>query len=247
VPLPQYGPADHPQQQHRPARFDHGPGEVGKDVGDLLADWLNTHSATAATELNDLYQSTDTPGNDNALAGYLAVQCPDTSWPSMSAELKENAQLNKKYPFETWGNNWFNAPCYPGNWQFPRSTPEKIDLKPLTSGLLIDETLDAATPFEGSEYIRSIFPKARLLAEPGGTTHADSLFGDLCVDNTIANYLATGYLPPRKAHAKWDITCKPLLEGPVPPKHQPWSPGSALRKPSLTRRSLINAEFLLGL
>jgi len=212
-----------------------------------LADWLNTHSAAAASELNDLYQSTDTPGNDNAFAGYLAVQCSDAQWPALTTELAANARLNKKYPFETWGNAWFNGPCLPGYWQFPRSTPEKIDLKPLASGLLIDETLDAATPFEGSEYIRSIFPKARLLAEPGGTTHADSLFGDLCVDNTIANYLATGYLPPRKAHAKWDITCKPLLEGPVPPKYQPWSPGSAQRTPSVTRRSLINAEFLLGL
>jgi hypothetical protein len=54
-----------------------------------------------------------------------------------------------------------------------------------------------------------------LLAEPGGTTHADSLFGDLCVDNTIARYLANGKLPKRSTNknAIWDTTCKPL---PVP-------------------------------
>jgi hypothetical protein len=61
-----------------------------------------------------------------------------------------------------------------------------------------------------------VFPHSVLLAEPGGTTHADSLFGDLCVDNTIANYLAKGSLPPRKPDAKWDKTCKPLPR-PVPP------------------------------
>jgi TAP-like protein len=83
----------------------------------------------------------------------------------------------------------------------------------ISSALLIDETLDAATPFEGSLEVRKLFPHSVLLAEPGGTTHADSLNGNLCVDGAIASYLETGKLPPRKAHAKWDITCHPL---PVP-------------------------------
>lgn len=212
-----------------------------------FSDWMNTHSRAAANELDDLYVSTDAPGNDNEFAGYLAVECSDTSWPSVAFELRADTKLNKKYPFETWGNAWFNMPC--DYWPYAASKPAKIDLKSIRSGLLIDETLDAATPFEGSEYIRSIFPKARLLAEPGGTTHADSLEGDLCVDNTVAKYLATGYLPPRKAHARWDITCKPLLEGPVPPKHQPWTPtsSSAQQKASVAQRQLISAEFLRGL
>ena len=57
------------------------------------------------------------------------------------------------------------------------------------------------------------FTRTVLLAEPGGTTHADSLNGNLCVDGAIASYLETGKLPPRKADAEWDITCHPL---PVP-------------------------------
>ena len=83
----------------------------------------------------------------------------------------------------------------------------------MSSALLIDETLDAATPFPGSLEVRSLFRNAVLLAEPGGTTHADSLFGDLCVDNTIANYLALGQLPARQAGNGPDMQCKPL---PVP-------------------------------
>jgi TAP-like protein len=51
--------------------------------------------------------------------------------------------------------------------------------------------------------VRKLFPHSVLLAEPGGTTHAGSLFGNLCVDNTIANYLASGKLPSRKPNAKW--------------------------------------------
>jgi hypothetical protein len=48
-----------------------------------------------------------------------------------------------------------------------------------------------------------------LLAEPGGTSHADSLQGDPCVDRTIAAHLATGALPQRKTRAVWDKTCAP--------------------------------------
>jgi hypothetical protein len=54
-----------------------------------------------------------------------------------------------------------------------------------------------------------------LIALPGGTSHANSLAGNLCVDRTIARYLETGTLPPRKPHARWDKTCPPLPQ-PVP-------------------------------
>ncbi|HXF19000.1 MAG TPA: alpha/beta hydrolase [Streptosporangiaceae bacterium] len=118
-------------------------------------------------------------------------------------------------PFETWGNAWFNAPCL--HWPAPAAsqTPMLINGGGIHSALLIDETLDAATPFGGSLEVRKLFPNSVLLAEPGGTSHADSLFGNLCVDNTIANYLASGKLPSRKPNAKWDKTCKPLPR-PVP-------------------------------
>ena len=83
----------------------------------------------------------------------------------------------------------------------------------MNSALLIDETLDAATPFPGSLEVRKLFPHASLIAEPGGTSHADSLFGDPCVDGTIADYLALGQLPARQTGNGPDLLCKPL---PVP-------------------------------
>ena len=73
--------------------------------------------------------------------------------------------------------------------------------------------LDAATPFSGSETVRRLFPRARLLAEPGGTSHAESLNGNACVDGAIADYLADGTLPARKAGDGPDLTCDPA---PVP-------------------------------
>ena len=184
--------------------------------GSAFANWANTHSKKAGAAIVNLYKEVDTPGNDNEFAVYNAVQCTDVQWPtSWAVWSRDNHAVNKIAPFMTWDNAWFNAPCL--HWPAPasRQTPMQINGSGIKSALLIDETLDAATPFEGSLYVRQLFPHSVLLAEPGGTSHADSLFGDLCVDNTIAKYLADGVLPPRKPNAPWDKTCKPLPR-PVP-------------------------------
>jgi pimeloyl-ACP methyl ester carboxylesterase len=185
-------------------------------LGSAFANWENTHSAAAAKALVTLYQQTDTPGNDNEFAVYNAVQCTDVQWPtSWSVWDADNTAVDQIAPFETWGNAWFNAPCL--YWPAPAQQPVQVGSdgsgNAIRSALLIDETLDAATPFPGSLEVRQLFPHSVLLAEPGGTTHAGSLSGNLCVDGTIATYLESGKLPPRKPHAEWDITCRPL---PVP-------------------------------
>jgi pimeloyl-ACP methyl ester carboxylesterase len=160
------------------------------------------------------YEQSDGPGNDNEFAVYNAVQCTDVQWPqNWSRWQKDNEAYNKKYPFLTWGNAWFNAPCL--YWGAKAQKPIKVNGHATKSALLIDETLDAATPYEGSLEVRKLYPHSSLLAEPGGTTHADSLFGDACVDDTVATYLSTGHRPARKAGKGPDKTCKPL-PNPVP-------------------------------
>jgi hypothetical protein len=76
--------------------------------------------------------------------------------------------------------------------------------------LLIDQTLDAATPYSGSLHVRKLYPHSSLIAEPGGTTHAASLDGDKCVDDKIAAYLGTGRRPARKPGYGADVKCAPL-------------------------------------
>jgi pimeloyl-ACP methyl ester carboxylesterase len=196
-------------------------------LGSAFANWANTHNAAAAKVLVTLYKQTDTPGNDNEFAVYNAVQCSDVQWPTSWAVWDaDNTAVNRVAPFETWANAWFNGPCL--YWPAPAQRPVQVGSdgsgNAIRSGLLIDETLDAATPFPGSLEVRKLFPQSVLLAEPGGTTHADSLNGNLCVDSAIASYLETGKLPPRKPDAKWDITCHPL---PVPnPTAQTAAPAS---------------------
>lgn len=175
----------------------------------LFSDWINKHDTDAANALVAQYEGVDAPGNDNGLAVYLAVQCTDSPWPhNFSTWATDTWNVFHRAPFLAWANTWFNGPCL--DWKAPSSTLTHVGTSKIANMLLIDETLDAATPFEGSEVARRLFPNSVLVAEPGGTSHADSLFGDLCVDGTIGNYLQTGELPPRQSGARWDKTCAPL-------------------------------------
>jgi hypothetical protein len=104
-----------------------------------------------------------------------------------------------------------------------------------TPVLLIGQTLDAATPFEGSLQVRSLFSNSVLISEPGGATHGGTLFGNACVDNKIAKFLMTGELPPRQPGAGADVECDPL---PKPePRDRTIEPDKALslRLASLAR------------
>ena len=176
------------------------------DLGDLFANWV------ANRDPAPLIAAFPPPGDDNGFAIYLAVECTDAPWPTdWRTWRRDNWATFQVAPFVTWGNAWFNAPC--AFWPAAPSQPVQVDGRGVAPTLLIDETLDAATPFQGSLEVRRRFPRATLLAEPGGTSHADSLFGNACVDDTIADYLATGYLPPRLSGDGPDTTCDPL---PVP-------------------------------
>jgi pimeloyl-ACP methyl ester carboxylesterase len=167
-----------------------------------------------AGQMTGLYKESDSPGDDNEFAVYNAVQCTDVQWPTSWARWKrDNTRIDKKHPFLTWGNAWFNAPCL--YWGASAHRPVKINGKRTKSLLLIDETLDAATPYPGSLEVRRLYPHSSLIAEPGGTTHADSLSGDRCVDDKIAAYLKNGSRPARQNWNGPDAMCKPLPD-PVP-------------------------------
>jgi TAP-like protein len=105
------------------------------------------------------------------------------------------------------------APCV--FWPAPAGKPVRVNGRRIPGILLIGETLDAATPFAGSLEVRRRFPNASLIALPGGTSHANSLFGNACVDDQIAAYLADGTLPPRRPGNRPDAICAPFPQ-PVP-------------------------------
>jgi pimeloyl-ACP methyl ester carboxylesterase len=176
------------------------------DLASTFSDWAHKREPAP---LVTAFEDTNTPGDDNGFAVYNAVQCTDVQWPKSWNQWKlDNWRTFASAPFETWGNVWFNAPCL--YWPAKAQKPVNVDGSKIKSALLINQTLDAATPFEGSLELRRRFPKASLIAEPGGTTHSGSLNGNACVDDRIADYLATGKLPARKAGDGPDTTCDPL-------------------------------------
>ncbi|MFC7493384.1 MULTISPECIES: alpha/beta hydrolase [unclassified Nocardioides] len=186
-------------------------------VADAFAKLANQGKARG---IKQLYRGSNPVGKaaDNGYAMYLATECTDAKWPTKWKTWLEDARrIDRKAPFLTWPNNWFNAPC--------RTWPVKGTQRVQVTGagladvpiLLLSETHDPATPYAGALAARKIFPSASLVAGVGGYSHAVSLSGVACTDNAIANVLEDGTLPTRKAGSRADKECKPL-PAPEPPK-----------------------------
>ncbi|MBA8925614.1 pimeloyl-ACP methyl ester carboxylesterase [Kutzneria viridogrisea] len=185
-------------------------------LGDAFSKFVNKGDWQT---LKTLFEAFGGRGDDNGYAVYLAVQCTDVQWPTSWNQWRlDNWRTFLQGPYFTWQNAWYNAPCV--YWPAKPGKPVQVDGGKVANVLMIDETLDAATPYEGSLEVRSRFPGAVLIAEPGGTSHAITPRGNACVDNRIADYLATGALPARKHGRTADLECAPLPQ-PVPPAPTP--------------------------
>jgi pimeloyl-ACP methyl ester carboxylesterase len=178
------------------------------DVAQAFADFVNNDDPAGAIAQ---YENFDGPGADNLFAVYLGTECSDVRWPrSWAFWHRDNARVAQDAPFFTHGNEWFNAPC--AFWRAKSGQPVQVHGKHVPKILLLDETLDAATPFSGSLEVRKLFPSASLIATVGGTTHANSLNGNSCVDDPIAAYLTDGTTPSRLHGRGPDVKCDPLPE-----------------------------------
>ena len=179
-----------------------------EDVADAFAGWV--HDGDWKT-LKGIWDDSNPQGKgaDNGYAMYLATQCTDVQWPKSWAKWKkDNTRVNAKAPFETWANAWFNAPCI--SWKGDVGKPVKVSGAKAPAILLIAETKDAATPYAGALEVRSRFPKSVLIEGVNGTTHAGSLNGVACTDDTVASYLKDGTLPKRVSGRKSDKQCAPV-------------------------------------
>jgi pimeloyl-ACP methyl ester carboxylesterase len=205
-----------------------------QDVASAFSAWVTKHDPAPLRKLFD----SDNPqkaGSDNNYAIYLAVQCTDVKWPHPWPRWQvDNWAMHRKAPFETWANAWYNAPCR--SWPAGTGVPVNVSGDQAPPILLLSESLDAATPFAGSLEVRKRFPKSSLIEGVGGTTHAGSLFGDKCVDDSVAAYLASGVLPKRAPGNRSDQRCDPI------PQPNPAAPAAKRATPAeLTRSILANS------
>jgi pimeloyl-ACP methyl ester carboxylesterase len=178
------------------------------DVAETFSNWVRTRDAEA---LVAAYEGSADTTDDNGYAIYLAVQCTDLPWPQDYDRVRrDNTRVDRKAPFETWANAWFNGPC--NFWPAQAGTPVRVDGRGVESALLIGETFDGATPFTGALQARRLFPNAVLVEGVGGFTHSSSLSGVACTDTIVAEYLATGALPERRPGNRSDVQCAPLAQ-----------------------------------
>jgi len=153
--------------------------------------------------------------SENEFAVYNAVECADVAWPRNWA--KWNSDTRRVYataPVEAWDNLWFNAACAFWPVHGP-ARPLRIGAAGLPGILMLQGTLDAATPYAGALDARRLLPTARMVVVLGSGNHGQSLAypPDTCVNGYLNRYLATGALPAKPGLV--NATC-PTPPDPVP-------------------------------
>jgi pimeloyl-ACP methyl ester carboxylesterase len=176
-----------------------------------FASYLNGHSTGA---LLSQYHQVGIQ-SENEFAVYNAVECADVNWPRSWATWDSATRtVYKTAPFEAWDNAWFNAACafWPVNGP---AKPLQIKGAVLPGILMLQGTLDAATPYAGAQAAHRLLPSARMVVVQGEGNHGQSLSvpPNTCVDNYLNQYLATGALPERPGLV--NATC-PALPAPTP-------------------------------
>ncbi|WP_242901493.1 alpha/beta hydrolase [Actinomadura terrae] len=150
--------------------------------------------------------------DDNSYAVYDAVQCTDVQWPlSWRKWQRDNEKINKKHPFLTWGNAWYNAPClfWPAKAGKPVNVGHTKDLP--KNILMFQSTDDAATPYEGALELHRRLKGSHLVVQDGDRTHCIVHRGSAAVDAYFDAYFLKGSLPSKSTvHV-------PQLGDPKPP------------------------------
>ncbi len=170
-------------------------------------------SGSSSGLVNQYQEWGTTPANEFAV--YNAVECADVDWPRNWAQWQSDIErVYKTAPFEAWDNAWFNAAC--AFWPVTGpAEPFKVDGAGLPPILMLQGTLDAATPYAGAQNAHRLLPSARMVVVEGGGDHGQSLETppNACVQNYLNAYLATGAVPDRAGLV--NATC-PATADPTP-------------------------------
>jgi pimeloyl-ACP methyl ester carboxylesterase len=153
--------------------------------------------------------------SENTFAVYNAVECADVNWPrNWSKWQADTERVYQTAPFEAWDNAWFNAACAFWPVKGP-AEPFKVDGSGLPPVLMLQGTLDPATPYAGAQDAHRLLPSARMVVVEGGGNHGQSLETppNQCVQNYLNAYLGTGAVPQRPGLV--NATC-PATADPTP-------------------------------
>jgi len=185
--------------------------ELWPALAQALSSYLNSGQTAG---LIAQYQGDGTQ-NENEFAVYNAVQCSDVNWPrSFTYWTADTEMVYKQAPFQAWDNAWFNASCAFWPVRGP-AKPLQIEGAGLPGILMLQGTLDPATPYAGAQDAHKLLPSARMVVVEGGGNHGQSLEqpSNSCVQGYLNAYLATGALP--EAAGPVNATC-PAVPDPTP-------------------------------
>ena len=185
--------------------------ELWPGFAQALSSYLNDGQAG---DLMTQYQEYGKQG-ENEFAVYNAVQCSDVGWPrNWSFWTSDTERIYAKAPFQAWDNAWFNAACAFWPVKGP-AKPLQIKGTGLPGILMLQGTLDPATPYAGAQDAHKLLPSARMVVVKGGGNHGQSMEqpSNSCVQGYLNAYLATGALPSNPGTV--NATC-PAVPAPTP-------------------------------
>jgi pimeloyl-ACP methyl ester carboxylesterase len=178
---------------------------VWPDFAQALSEYLNNGSSGA---LVSKYEALGVQ-SENTFAVYNAVECADVNWPRNWAKWQADTErVYKTAPFQAWDNAWFNAAC--AFWPVKgASQPFQVNGAKLPPVLMLQGTLDAATPYQGAQTAHKLLPTARMVVVEGGGNHGQSLESPAnnCVQSYVNGYLDSGTLPDKAGLV--NATCSP--------------------------------------
>ncbi len=178
---------------------------VWPDFAQALSEYLNNGSSGALVSQYEEWGRQ----SENTFAVYNAVECADVNWPRNWAKWQaDTLRVYKTAPFQAWDNAWFNAAC--AFWPVKgASEPFKVDGAKLPPVLMLQGTLDAATPYQGAQTAHKLLPTARMVVVEGGGNHGQSLESPAnnCVQNYVNGYLDAGTVPDKAGLV--NATCSP--------------------------------------
>ncbi|MEU5438381.1 alpha/beta hydrolase [Streptomyces sp. NPDC020719] len=138
--------------------------------------------------------------DENGNAVYTAVECNDAPWPTdWETWDRDNTELARIAPFETWDNAWMNLPC--AYWPAPRQRPVDVGTArgALPPTLILAAERDAATPYPGALELQRRLPGSVLVTEKDAGTHGIGGGANKCVNGYLEDYLLHGRTPVRRA------------------------------------------------
>ncbi len=185
--------------------------ELWPGFAQALSSYLNDGQAG---DLITQYQGYGKQG-ENEFAVYNAVQCSDVNWPrNWSFWTSDTERVYRKAPFQAWDNAWFNAACAFWPVKGP-AKPLQIKGTGLPGILMLQGTLDPATPYAGAQDAHKLLPSARMIVVKGGGNHGQSMEqpSNSCVQAYLNAYLGTGALPGTPGLV--NATC-PAVPAPTP-------------------------------